>query len=54
MLDRGEHMWWLRRIAVFTFSALLALKSCWHSTRVQVETSNLPSLIKVIKMTSMR
>ena len=47
MLDRGEHMWWLRRIAVFTFSALL--KPCWHSTRVQVETSNLPSLIKVIK-----
>ena len=47
MLDRGEHMWWLRQIAVFTFSALL--KPCWHSTRVQVETSNLPSLIKVIK-----
>ena len=43
MLDRGEHMWWLRRIAVFTFSALL--KPCWHSTRVQVETSNLQSLI---------
>ena len=49
MLDRGEPMWWLRRIAVCTFSALL--KPCWHSTRVQVhvETSNLPSLIKVIK-----
>ena len=47
MVDRGEHMWWLRRIAVFSFSALL--KPCWHSTRVQVETSNLSSLIKVIK-----
>ena len=45
MLDRGGHMW-LRRIIAFTFSALL--KPCWHST-AQVETSNLPSLIKVIK-----
>ena len=47
MLDSGENMWWLRRIAVFTFSALL--KPCRHFTRVQVETSELPSLIKVIK-----
>ena len=49
MLDSGEHMWWLRQIAVFTFSALLKPCTAFHSTRVQVETSNLPSLIKVIK-----
>ena len=53
MHDGGEHVWWLRRKAVFTFSVWL--NPCWHSTAqgAQVETSNPPSLIKVIKMTSM-
>ena len=42
MHDGGEHVWWLRRKAVFTFSVWL--NPCWHSTAqgAQVETSNPP------------
>ena len=47
MLDRGEHMWWLRRIAVFTFSALM--NAGIPQVFKQVQSSNLPSHIKVIK-----